>query len=91
MITTYILINNDVWNPIMDSDGGQGADSIADLAFEGRAALAAHWGAGEDMDEQLASIGGDVTLQVVERTENELIAEARSADGKHSAKICVSR
>jgi hypothetical protein len=90
MITTYILENN-VWSSISDADYGRGENSLANLADVGRAAMAAHWGQGDDMDEQLASIGGDVTLEVTERSENEVIATARSADGKHSATIRIAR
>jgi hypothetical protein len=90
MITTYILENN-VWSSISDADYGRGENSIANLTEVGRGAMAAHWGNGDDMDEQLASIGGDVSLEVTERHENEVIATARSADGKHSATIRVAR
>lgn len=90
MITTYILENN-VWSSISDADYGRGENSIANLAEVGRGAMACHWGIGDDMDEQLASIGGDVTLEVIKRHENEVIATARSADGKHSATIRVAR
>lgn len=90
MITTYILENN-VWSSISDAEYGRGENSLADLVEVGRAAMAAHWGEGEDMDEQLASVGGDVTIDVTERHENEITATARSADGKHSATVRVTR
>jgi hypothetical protein len=90
MITTHILENN-VWSSIQDADFGRGENSLVNLAEEGRAAMAAHWGIGDDMDEQLASIGGDVTLDVTETSDDEIIATARSADGKHSATIRVTR